>query len=200
MEMLSEYAIIILAAGSSSRLGEPKQLLKYRNKSLIRHITEAAAETVGSNVIVVTGSNAELIQNEIQDLSIQLVHNAGWQTGMASSIVTGIVKLTSLLRHCKGAVIAVSDQPFVTSTLFHDLIHASIQNGTGIVASSYDQTAGTPVFFSPPYFPDLTQLTGTEGAKKLIKRFQSDATTVPFPLGNMDIDTQEDYQKLLSLD
>jgi molybdenum cofactor cytidylyltransferase len=197
MEMLSEYAIIILAAGNSSRLGEPKQLLKYRNKTLIRHITEAAIETVGSNVIAVTGSNAELIENEIQDLPVQPAHNADWQEGMASSIVTGISKLDF---HCKGAVIAVSDQPFVTATLFHDLIQSSIQNGSGIVASSYDQTMGTPVFFSSTYFPHLLRLTGAEGAKKLIRRFENDVINVPFPLGSLDIDTQEDYQKLLSLD
>jgi molybdenum cofactor cytidylyltransferase len=200
MDMLSEYAIIILAAGNSSRLGEPKQLLKYRNKSLIRHIAEATSETVGSNVIVVTGSNAELIQNEIQDLSIQLVPNADWQEGMASSIVTGISKLISQSPQCKGAVIAVSDQPFVTRVLFRDLIQSSIQNGSGIVASSYGQTVGTPVFFSSSYFPELLRLTGAEGAKKLIRRFENDVTTLPFPLGSMDIDTQEDYQKLLSLD
>jgi molybdenum cofactor cytidylyltransferase len=197
MEMLSEYAIIILAAGNSSRLGEPKQLLKYRNKTLIRHITEAAIETVGSNVIVVTGSNAELIEKEIQDLPVQPTHNADWREGMASSIVTGILKLDF---HCKGAIIAVSDQPFVTATLFLDLIQSSIQNGSGIVASSYDQTMGTPVFFSSSYFPELLRLAGAEGAKKLIRRFENDVTTVPFPLGSMDIDTQEDYQKLLSLD
>ncbi|WAC12364.1 nucleotidyltransferase family protein [Dyadobacter pollutisoli] len=199
MEMLSAYAIIILAAGNSSRLGEPKQLLKYQNKTLIRHITEAAAETVGSNVIVVTGSNAELIQNEIDGLSFQLAHNADWQEGMASSIVTGVSKLITLNPQCQGAVIAVSDQPFVTSSLFRDLIQSNIQNGSGIVASSYDQTVGTPVFFSSSYFPQLLQLTGVEGAKKLIKRFESDVTTISFPLGSIDIDTQEDYGNLLSL-
>ncbi len=194
----SDYAIIILAAGNSSRLGQPKQLLKYRDKTLIRYITEAAVETLGSNVIVVTGSNAALIEAEISDLTIYQAHNDGWQAGMASSIVTGITKLLTLNQQPKGAILAVSDQPFVTAALFRDTILSSIENRFGIVASAYDQTAGTPVFFSSSYFSRLLTLTGAEGAKKLLRKFEDDVMTVPFPLGNIDIDTPEDYGNLLS--
>jgi molybdenum cofactor cytidylyltransferase len=194
----SDYAIIILAAGNSSRLGEPKQLLKYNDTTLIAHIAESATETVGENVIVVTGSNASLIKNELHFLSCQCTYNADWQSGMASSIVSGIAYLQTLNPQIKGTIIAVSDQPFVTAGLFQSLITKHQQTGSAIVASEYDQTLGTPVFFASSFFPQLLQLTGAEGAKKLVKKFEKDVSTIPFPLGSMDIDTREDYQRLLS--
>lgn len=192
----SDYAIIILAGGNSSRLGEPKQLLDYQGKKLITHVTEAAVEAKSGPVIVVTGSNASLIEKELDSLPYHFVHNANWQSGMASSIVAGVNAL-SHYPYIAGAIFAVSDQPFVTSALFNALIEKALHTKAGIVASAYDEILGTPVLFSNPYFPALLNLQGTDGAKKLIKKFTSDVVSVPFPLGGIDIDTQEDYQKLL---
>jgi len=192
-----EYAIIILAAGNSSRLGEPKQLLRYQGKTLIGHMTQAAIESEISCVIVVTGSNAPLVDEALQGLSNQSVYNPNWPSGMASSIAAGLTKLMKLHPNIAGAIFAVSDQPFVSVNLFNALIHTALEKNMGIVASEYGDTFGTPVLFSSKYFPALLTLTGAEGAKKLVKKFADDATSIPFPLGSVDIDTQEDYQKLL---
>ena len=192
-----EYAIIILAAGNSSRLGEAKQLLQYQGRTLIRRMTEAAIEARTSAVIVVTGSNAPLIEEALHALPYHAVYNPNWQSGMASSIVEGLEKLIKLLPDIAGAIFAVSDQPFVNVDLFSALIQTALEKNSGIVASEYDHTFGTPVLFSSKYFPALLTLMGAEGAKKLVKKFADDATSVPFPLGSVDIDTQEDYQKLL---
>jgi molybdenum cofactor cytidylyltransferase len=198
MEALQGYAIIILAAGNSSRLGEPKQLLKFQKKTLIRHITEAAIEAKSVDVFVVTGSNADLMEQELHSLSYRSVHNHHWESGMASSIVAGVRELLAMFPNVAGAIFAVSDQPFVNASLLNTLIQKSLDTNSGIVSCSYDDTLGTPVLFSKKYFPSLLSLTGTEGAKKLLAKFARDVITIPFPQGGIDIDTQEDYRNLLS--
>jgi|SRR5215217_1842232 len=192
----SNIGIIILAAGNSSRLGEPKQLLVFQNKTLLRHIAEIAVEIAGEKAILVTGSSAALIENEVSGLPCQTVFNAHWQEGMASSIVKGVTALNERYPDISGCIIAVSDQPFVTAEIFQNLI-AEVNSGAAIVASSYGDTLGTPAFFSKSYFDQLLQLKGSEGAKKLFLAHQANVRTVPFPLGTVDIDTQEDYKNLL---
>ena len=193
-----EYGIIILAAGNSSRLGEPKQLLQFQGKSLIRHIVEAAVEIVGRNTMVVTGSNSGLIEHALDGLPCQFAFNADWQEGMSASVKTGIHALQSYNPQIIGSILAVSDQPFVTSETFRALIQVFEKSGKGIAASQYSDALGTPAFFSTSYFPALLQLTGGEGAKKLFKRFPDDVSAYTFPEGRIDIDTQEDYKRLIS--
>ena len=198
MDNISAYGIIILAAGNSSRLGEPKQLLRYNDKSLIKHVAEEAVTAIGHPVMVVTGANHELILDEINTLSVQFVYNEHWQQGMASSISTGLNVLLNNHSSISGVIIAVSDQPFVTAALFSDLIKTATNTSKGIAASSYENTLGTPVLFQKQYFEHLLDLKGSDGAKKLLKQFKEDVAEVPFQLGNIDIDTKEDYQNLLN--
>lgn len=192
------YGIIILAAGNSSRLGEPKQLLQFRGKSLIQHIVDVAREAVGDQVLVVTGANSALIEQELSTLPCQIVFNPDWPEGMSTSIKTGINALQSHYPQVKGVILAVSDQPFVSAATFHALIELFEERQTGIIASEYGDSLGTPAFFATSYFPALLQLTGAEGAKKLFKRFADDVSTYPFPQGSIDIDTQDDYKRLIS--
>lgn len=194
----NEYAIIILAAGNSSRLGEPKQLLQFQGKSLIRHISEAAVEVVDSNVIVVTGFNSSLVERELEELPCHFAFNPNWQEGMSASIKTGIRALESHNPNVKGCILAVSDQPFVSSLIFNALIHSFETTGKSIVASEYSGALGTPAFFAASYFPALIQLSGAEGAKKLFNRYTDDVSAAAFPQGSIDIDTREDYNRLIS--
>lgn len=192
------YGIIILAAGNSSRLGEPKQLLQYQNKSLIRHITEAAIEAIDSPVIIVTGSNQNLIMEDLNNMAVHFVQNNEWHEGMGSSVHVGISELLKLNPTLQSLIIAVSDQPFVTSQLFLQLIEKAGITEKNIVACSYENTIGTPVLFKNKYFDSLLSLSGSQGAKKLLKQFEDDVASIPFSLGGIDIDTKEDYQKLLN--
>jgi molybdenum cofactor cytidylyltransferase len=191
------YGILILAAGNSSRLGEPKQLLRYKGKTLISNVVDAATSLVPTRVTVVTGANAELISNELSKSSVSIVYNPHWQEGMSSSIRIGITHLKDKNPHLQGVILSVSDQPFVSSSLFLTLIETAKSTGKSIVASLYDNTFGTPVLFQKQYFDSLLCLKGVEGAKKLIKQFPEDVATIPFPLGGIDIDTQEDYRLLI---
>lgn len=126
-----------------------------------------------------------------------IVYNERWQEGMASGIVTGIAKLLLLDITVEGVLLAVCDQPFVTTELLQQLQQKKAESGKGIVACTYANTVGTPVLFDRKYFPSLQQLKGSEGAKELLKMYEDDLATIFFPNGSFDIDTEEEYKNLL---
>lgn len=192
----NKTGIVILVAGNSSRLGRPKQLLKFKESTLLKNTILEALKVPNSFVIVVTGANKELIQKEIYFKEINLCYNPDWETGMASSIAKGISELIKLHPDYKRCILAVCDQPFVTAVIFESLISNADVKNKGIAASVYSETLGTPVLFHQKYFKELLELEGQEGAKKLIKKYSDDVVAVPFAKGNIDIDTEEDYKKL----
>lgn len=194
---MENYGVIILGAGNSSRLGQPKQLLMYRGKTLICQMAEEAIEAVGSPVVLVTGANAPQILEKLCGFAIEIVENEHWIEGMGSSISTG---MKALVKHegLAGVIIMVCDQPFVNAALLRQLMDQQLIAGKGIIACTYDNTAGTPVLFANTYFDALTALEGQEGAKKILQQSTDDLALVPFPLGALDIDTAEDYQRLLT--
>ena len=144
-------AIVILAAGSSSRMGQPKQLLTYRGKTLLEHTTEAALSAATGPVTIVLGAHADEILARHTHPEVSYTINKNWQQGMSSSIFSG---LSAILNHSQlidNVIITVADQPFTDQTLFLDLLSMHRQTGKGIVASSYSQTMGTPVLFNRKY-------------------------------------------------
>jgi len=185
-------AIIILAAGSSSRLGRPKQNLVYRGATLLQRIIKTALDTTCRPVIVVLGGNADLIKPTIQNLPVTVVYNEAWQNGMSSSIKAGVVQVQR--EGVDSVIFILCDQPFIDADLLMKLISADTFEG--IAACSYNDTIGTPAFFGSKYFPELLELKGNEGAKHLLLRYKEDARIIPFPLGNVDIDTMDDFNKL----
>jgi molybdenum cofactor cytidylyltransferase len=199
---VEHFAIVVLAAGSSSRLGHPKQLLRYANKSLLNHLLSEAVKTT-QPVVVVLGSNAEAIKPEIIDLPMEVLYNSEWEEGMASSIRCG---LSWVLRNdplLDAVIFMVADQPFVSASLLDELVRAyrhsgnrhagNREAGKAIVASSYKDTIGVPALFDKAFFPALLGLQGQSGAKKIIGENRDSCITVPFPMGWVDVDTQEDY-------
>jgi molybdenum cofactor cytidylyltransferase len=193
---MDNYAFLILAAGSSSRLGKPKQLLEYKGKPLLQHIIDIAQEANRGTVFTVLGANRDLLRERIHfhDGHV-LVHN-GWAEGMGSTISFGISILAKMFSQVQGAVLMVCDQPFISARLLNGLIDAHEKERRNIIASAYGNTLGTPVFFHKPYFRELTELNGQEGAKKIIYRHEKDVLAVQFPEGAIDIDTVEDYERL----
>ena len=195
--MINATGIIILAAGASSRLGKPKQLLVWKEKPLIEHTVDEAEKALLFPIIVVTGAKSKSVSNILRDKSVTIVNNADWQQGMALGIVKGVQAALSKQEGLKNIITAVCDQPFVSAGLFRQLLSVQTKTGKGIVASHYGGISGTPVLFTQKYFPHLQNLHGNEGARKLLKFYDNDVATVPFPEGAVDIDTEEDYQKLL---
>jgi molybdenum cofactor cytidylyltransferase len=191
-----ETGILILAAGNSSRLGQPKQLLDFKEKSLLRNVAEESLKITRS-VVVVTGSSSIEISKEIDDLDLIITENKIWNEGMGSSIHIGFNQLLDSFPTIENCIISVCDQPFIEASVFSELIQMQQYSQKGIVASKYADTLGTPVLFTKRYFTDLSKLTGQEGAKKLLQKFKDDIAEINFEKGAIDIDTQNDYQQLI---
>jgi molybdenum cofactor cytidylyltransferase len=187
----SATAIIILAAGNSSRLGLPKQLLRHKNKSYLRLIAEKALEVRPLEVIAVLGFDSDRMQRELQDMPIRAVLNHEWTEGIASSIRAGI---NALDPRVEGALISVCDQPAVTPELLSRLMRLC-SHEKPIAATEYDQILGVPACFDRSIFPELLQLRGDVGAKPVIGKDESRVVAYSFPQASVDIDTLEDYRK-----
>lgn len=188
--------IIILAAGASTRMGKPKQLLPYQGRSLLRHITEIAIASKNQPVIVVLGANAEIIKPEICQLPVQIVENLQWASGMGSSIQAGIEAIKALGQNVEAVAIALCDQPFVSVQVINQLVEAYRRSDKAIVACEYAGTLGVPALFHHTFFSKLTNLKQGEGAKQIIKKYINEVTSIPFLQGKIDIDTPDDYKQL----
>jgi molybdenum cofactor cytidylyltransferase len=187
---------IILAAGNSSRLGRPKQLLPYRGRTLLTHTTTEIGNAGLDRVVVVTGAFHAAVRESLRGQTLDILFNPDWETGMASGIVSGLSHLLSRHPDMTAVIISVCDQPFISSELLLQLINTHDASGKGIVASTYADSMGTPVLFGHPYFQQLLKLSGSEGAKKLLRQHPADLATVNFPDGHIDIDIAEDLRKL----
>ncbi|HEY9659475.1 MAG TPA: nucleotidyltransferase family protein [Allocoleopsis sp.] len=195
----SAIGTIILAAGASTRLGTPKQLLHYRGQSLLRHTAEVAIDSGCHPVVVVLGSQAERLEAEVEQLPVSVVKNNHWAKGMSSSIQTGLAVLQSIYPPVKAVVILLCDQPFVSATLVHQLIEGYHRTGKPIVASEYADTVGVPALFSHVLFPVLMMLPADRGARYVIQNRAQAVARVPFSLGEIDIDTPDDYERFLHM-
>lgn len=189
--------IIILAAGSSSRLGTPKQNLMYQGKTLLqRAIQTALTSACCESVLVVLGANEGVIRPNISDQQVHITYNPDWEEGIASSIRLGISQLQILEPLATSAIIMLCDQPFVDAFLLYQLTARKVENDNGIVASEYKNTYGVPALFDAKYFASLQKLKGNESTNELITAYPDDVISVPFALGAIDIDTIEDYERL----
>ena len=191
-------AAIILAAGASRRMGQPKQLLPYRGQSLLECVIQCALASSCRPVIVILGAHAEAIAPAIEHLPIAVIHNANWHQGMSSSIRCGVSYIRDNLPSTDGILFLTCDQPFVSTNLIETLIKRYNDSNKPIVASQYEGTMGIPVLFSPLFYSNLMQLEGDYGAKTLIQTYPSQVATINFPKGKIDLDTFVDYQKLIS--
>jgi molybdenum cofactor cytidylyltransferase len=193
---INHCGILILAAGQSARLGIPKQLLDYEGLSLIKRVAQTALESGIGKVTVVLGANAEQIRTELDMPALCLVENRGWEEGMASSVRAGVRAITAMDRDTDGLMILVCDQPYLGKTVLQQLIQLQRESGLPLAACVYDGKAGTPALFHKTVFPELLELTGDTGARKLINSYGDQVAQLTFEEGKIDIDTKEDYEKL----
>ncbi|MNY39012.1 MobA-like NTP transferase domain protein [compost metagenome] len=148
--------------------------------------------------MVVLGAYAPEISEQHQHAGISYIINESWEEGMSSSISAGLTNLLAQDNTLQQLIIAVSDQPFISSEIFENLIKKQKQTGKFMVASSYAQTVGSPALFNRKYFDELLSLSGNEGAKHLLKQYPEDRETISFELGHIDIDTETDYNHLIN--
>lgn len=193
-----DTAIIILAAGNSSRLGRPKQLLLFNGKTLLANVIEEALEMNSGPIVVVLGAYAKQIEELHHRTKVTFTVNENWQSGMSSSIAAGLNIALAESPELDSAIFTVSDQAHLNKEIFAALIGKYRTDHKNIVTSSYSQTSGTPVLFNKKYFNSLLNLTGSTGAKDLIKKNSDDSASISFDLGHIDIDTETDYHNLIN--
>ena len=174
-------AAVILAAGASTRLGEPKQLVTLAGEPLLKRAIRIATQAGCARAIVVLGASATAILDQCNLSPAQVVINEAWQEGMASSIRAGI---TALAGTADAAILMTCDQPAVTAEHLAILIHKG-RDLEDVVGSSYGEMRGVPAYFPGTRFSELLVLAGVIGARHLL----ASSYTIPLSGGELDIDT-----------
>jgi molybdenum cofactor cytidylyltransferase len=195
---MQKYGIIILAAGSSSRLGSPKQLLAFEGTTLIEHVVRQACNVPDAITLVVTGAVHKEIETALAAVPVSLIYNSDWEEGMSTSLRVGLKALLKDAPELEVCILMVCDQPYVSTALLEEMIDHYKNTNKEIVACTYAETAGTPALFGASFFKDLLSLAGQAGAKKIIAENQTNVFYLPFPNGQVDIDTAQDYVTFIS--
>jgi molybdenum cofactor cytidylyltransferase len=187
-------AAIVLAAGRSSRMGRPKQLVDWHGRPLVRAVVEQALAARLDEIVLVTGNAREQVEQAVSGLPVRLEHNPRYAEGQSTSLRAGVAALGP---QCSAAIVLLGDQPFVSAAILRALIDAWQGGGACIVAPSYRGQRGNPVLFERALFPELQQISGDQGARELLQRRRADVRLVEIdddrPL--IDIDTPEDYAR-----
>lgn len=187
---------ILLAAGGSSRLGRPKQLLEFNGKSLIRRAADTLVNSNCRPITVVLGAETERSTAELDGLDVAICINENWQSGMSSSIVAGLNSLLKTEPTLDAVVVTLCDQPHVDSADIDEIIAAFSETQRPIVAAQYGETTGVPALFSREMFADLFQLEGDKGARQLIRENSELVRSVHIEKAAIDIDTVDDADRI----
>jgi CTP:molybdopterin cytidylyltransferase MocA len=189
-------AAIILAAGASRRLGQPKQLVRIAGETLLARTIRIACESALDPILVVLGAHHEHIAVNV-DLSVaHPVVNPNWEQGIATSIQTGVHALLQFHPRATAAMLLVCDQPRLVVEHLRTLVAAYEQSGeSSIVASEYAGIAGIPTIFPASQFASLQSLQGDTGARYLLRDPHCAMITKEFDGGEIDIDLPSDLPK-----
>lgn len=194
--MNKSISALILAAGSSSRMGSPKALLEWKHKNLADFIYASLIEIGIEDVTLITGKHHHEILKSVSIPRNNICFNPQWETGMGSSIKRGVNHLMKQKANLTGILIVLVDQPLIRKSDFVNLIE---QFGTGrynIIASRYESTVGPPAIFGKDYFDMLRSLSAEKGAKSIIKNAENDMLTLDIGILGQDMDTPESYERL----
>ena len=193
--MKRRIALVMLSAGASSRMGQPKQLLPWKNSTLLQHSLDQALQAKASEVILVLGANHERILAEIENRTVTLVINANWSDGMSASIGAAMKYLGESGKDFDGVLFCLSDQPLLDFNYYNDLIDKFLTSTEEIVYSKYSKSYGVPAIFPKTMFHELENLSGDKGAKSLIQRNLERAQWVDASSLAVDLDTMEQYRR-----
>jgi molybdenum cofactor cytidylyltransferase len=196
---LTDVGAVILAAGPSTRMGRPKQLLQFGGETMLRRAASAALKAGCRPVVVVTGADATASRKALRGLDVREAENPQWESGISSSVRVGIEAVVTANSQSAAVVLMLCDQPFVTREIITQLVTAHVETGRSIVASRYGGSYGVPALFGKAHFAELTTLEGAAGAKQVIQKHLPKVHLLPFPEGEIDIDTPDDFARLQSM-
>jgi len=196
--MMPKTAILILAAGESKRMGEPKQLLPYNNSTLLLHTIEQANSIKYADVFIVIGAHFTDVFKSIRGQKATILKNNNWEDGMGSSISKG-VELIKKKNDYNRVLVTLADTPLVTKEHYEELISLSDETGKRIILTNYEEISGVPAIFDKSLFNELSILSDNEGAKPVVKKYKKEVLKMKSKTPFFDVDTKEAYQKLLKL-
>jgi molybdenum cofactor cytidylyltransferase len=187
---------VILAAGEARRMGQPKQLMEWHGKPFVRTVAETALAAGLSPLVVVTGQSHEGVEQALAGLPVRLVNNPGWAGGQGTSVAVGA---RALPPEVGSAVFLLADQPQVSRNVIERLVAAHAESLAPITAPEIGGKRANPVIFDRSLFSELAELNGEAGGRAIFARHT--VTLLPWddPRLMMDVDTPEDYARLLAL-
>ncbi|HEY3754772.1 MAG TPA: nucleotidyltransferase family protein [Opitutaceae bacterium] len=189
------FGVVILAAGASTRLGSPKQLLAIGGLPLLPRTIEAALASGAETVVVVLGFDAGRIRTVVERYPVLIVENLFWAEGMASSIRAGVARIDQCSPPLDATALAVCDQPAFSADSLRRLAAALQATGRSIAAARYAGRNGAPAVFRRRHFPGLGRLTGDQGARALLNADPDQVASVDMPELELDIDTPDDFAR-----
>lgn len=189
---MKNIAVIVLAAGKSSRMKTPKQLVKIGNNFLLEFVLSKAKAINKNHVYCVLGANDTLIRREISSSNVHFVYNAAFNEGLSSSIVSGISEI-EMHPDYKAVLILLGDQPAIDKEYLDAMIALFSEDNSKIIASNYKEKLGVPAIFPKSYFSKLKNISGDFGAKEMLHT-SKDVIALNRPTNFIDIDTEKDLQ------
>ena len=184
---------VILAGGASRRFGRTKQILDYRGRPFVRVVAETALAAGLSPVLVVTGADAQRVEEALSQVPVTCLRNRDWASGQSSSVRAGVLALPA---EVGAAVFLLADQPQVTQDVVRALVEAHARGSPPIVVPTVDGRRANPVLFDRATFRDLLSLSGDVGGRQLFANHSVEDLPWPDPDLLLDVDTPEDYRKL----
>jgi CTP:molybdopterin cytidylyltransferase MocA len=184
-------AAIVLAAGASTRLGRPKQLVTIDGESLLARSIRVAFESGVDAVYAVLGAHADELRPQLADTRAVPVFNSDWQQGMATSIRAGINAALAAQSQLEAIALLACDQPAATGFHLLRLQLLAADAPARIAASTYAGITGVPAVFPRDYFSELLALTGDSGARSILAAHTAHVATLPLMHGELDCDTPE---------
>lgn len=190
---------VIIAAGSSSRLGRPKQLVVFEGEKLLERAIRVALESGAQPVFVVLGANRAEIEAAMDLSAVRLIVNENWQEGMASSIRSGIKALENHSPDASGVLLMVCDQPRLTTKHLERMLAGFRRSSASAIASRYAGKRGIPAIFPRAAFGELLALRGDQGARRLLSDARRKVIEIELDGGELDVDRTDDITGLQRL-
>lgn len=213
MTTFHHTAAIILAAGSSSRMGSGrhKLLLPLHDRPVLAHVLDAALASQARPAVLVLGHQPEQVRTHIAAYTthpdLRIVENPDYLQGMSTSMRLGIQALQvngytkNENERIDSVLVLLGDQPLITAQHIDILIATYRTTGKRIIAPTYEGKRGNPILFDASLFPELLEVTGDEGGRSVLERHRDEIATVEMgnPLANIDVDTWDAYQRVVEV-
>jgi molybdenum cofactor cytidylyltransferase len=188
---------LILAAGSSSRMGSIKQLLSINGKTLLQHTLDLSTKIKSKKTLCVLGAHAEEIMQKVDGKNIEFIINKNHKLGLSTSIISGIEYLQKEKILFDGLFILLADQPAIKEDYYDEMMRLFSEKRTKIIASNYGNTLGVPAIFPAVFTDDLLQIKGDKGAKEFLQKNKKSTLSPQTSVNLLDIDTPNDYKNFI---